>query len=452
MSEHRETSKAIEQLEKELHVLNAGPDVDKRRHLDVLNELVQKIRHFDPQRAFTLGHLAYELAQQQDYPQGRLACLLNLTVLNTHVSPNFGAALRWANQALALLESDPDASVHAYLLQCLATIYRHLGDHPTAQMYLMQALTLCRQAGDQPLEGLMYNDLGVLYRYTKDYELSLQSYQQALAIAQATGNQQRVALALNNIGDLLNFWGRAEEAVPYLQQSLALTRQFGIKILEPSLLDSLSEVYISQGNYAEALVCLQQAQEIATEFDNQFELALLLRNMARIYQQQQAWAQALTYLHRSLAVAEAVKLKEGVYACHELLATVYETQGELAKALFHFKQFHRIKEELYNEQADQKLKTLLVIHETESAKQEAKLYRIKNVELQTALDQVKQLSGLLPICSSCKKIRDDSGYWQDVAVYIRDHSEAEFTHGICPDCTARLYPKYAKKPAPLQAA
>ena len=215
MSEHRQASKAIEQLEKELQELNVAPDLNQRRQLDILNELVQKIRHFDPQRAFMLGHLAYELAQQQDYPQGRLACLLNLTVLNTHVSPNFGVALRWANQALALLESDPDASVHAYLFQCLATIYRHLGDHPTAQMYLMQALTLCRQAGDQPLEGLMYNDLGVLYRYTKDYELSLQSYQQALTIAQATGNQQRVALALNNIGDLLNFWGRAEEAVPY---------------------------------------------------------------------------------------------------------------------------------------------------------------------------------------------------------------------------------------------
>lgn len=442
----------MEELEKELQALNAAADVDRKRQLDVLNALVQKIRHFDPQRAFTLSHQAAALAQDLDYPEGRLASLVNLTVLNTHVSPNYGAALRSANQALALLESAPDASIHAYLFQCLATIYRHLGDHPTAQTYMMEALTLCRQADDQALEGLIDNDLGVLYRYTKDYELSLQWYEQALTIAQATGNQQRVALALNNIGDLFNAWGRPAEAIPYLQQSLALTRQLDIKILEPSLLDSLSEVYISQGNYAEALACLQQAQQIATEFGNQFELALLLRNTARIYQQQQAWEQALTYLHRSLAVAEAVKHKEGMYASHELLAAIYETQGEPAKALFHFKQFHQIKEELYNEQADQKLKTLQVIHETESAKQEAKLYRIKNVELQRALDQVKQLSGLLPICSSCKKIRDDGGYWQDVAVYIRDHSEAEFTHGICPDCKARLYPKYAQKAAPLQTA
>lgn len=452
MSEHRQTSKEIEQLEEELQALNAAPTVDRRRQLDVVNALAQKIRHFDPQRALTLSNLAAELAEAIDYPQGRLAYLLNLTILNTHVSPNFEAALRSANQALTLLETYSDAAVHAYLLQCLATIYRHLGDHPTAQSTMLQALALCRQAGDLALEGLIHNDLGVLYRYTKDYELGLKSYQQALAIAQTTNNQQRVALALNNIGDLLNSWGRSEEALPYLQQSLVLTRQFDIKILEPSLLDSLSEVYISQGNYTEALSCLQQAQQIAIEFDNQFEVALLLRNMARIYQYQQAWAEALAYLHRSLAVAEEVKLKEGVYACHELLAAIYETQGEPAKALFHFKQFHTIKEELYNEQADQKLKTLQVIHETESAKQEAAIYRIKNVELQEALDKVKQLSGLLPICSSCKKIRDDSGYWQDVAVYIEEHSEAEFSHGICPECREILYPKYAKKQPPLRAA
>jgi hypothetical protein len=66
------------------------------------------------------------------------------------------------------------------------------------------------------------------------------------------------------------------------------------------------------------------------------------------------------------------------------------------------------------------------------------------VELQKALEKVKVLSGLLPICASCKDIRDDKGYWKQVEVYIRDHSEAEFTHSICPDCTKRLYPKLHK--------
>lgn len=62
------------------------------------------------------------------------------------------------------------------------------------------------------------------------------------------------------------------------------------------------------------------------------------------------------------------------------------------------------------------------------------------LELKEALSKVKQLSGMLPICASCKKIRDDKGYWKQIESYIGDHSEAEFTHGICPECVKKLYP------------
>jgi len=63
-------------------------------------------------------------------------------------------------------------------------------------------------------------------------------------------------------------------------------------------------------------------------------------------------------------------------------------------------------------------------------------------ELTQALAQVRTLQGLLPICSSCKKIRDDQGYWQAIDVYLHDHAEMEFSHGLCPECAHRLYPEY----------
>jgi PAS domain S-box-containing protein len=66
-------------------------------------------------------------------------------------------------------------------------------------------------------------------------------------------------------------------------------------------------------------------------------------------------------------------------------------------------------------------------------------------DLQKALAEIKTLHGLLPICSSCKKIRDDKGSWTQIEVYIRKHSEAEFTHGLCQECAKTLYPKHFKK-------
>lgn len=63
--------------------------------------------------------------------------------------------------------------------------------------------------------------------------------------------------------------------------------------------------------------------------------------------------------------------------------------------------------------------------------------------LEEALDSVKTLRGMVPICASCKKIRDDKGYWNQVEAYVSAHSEAKFSHGICPDCARKLYPEFA---------
>jgi hypothetical protein len=65
--------------------------------------------------------------------------------------------------------------------------------------------------------------------------------------------------------------------------------------------------------------------------------------------------------------------------------------------------------------------------------------RLKQSALKEALAEVKTLSGFLPICASCKKIRDDKGYWNQIDEYIREHSEVEFSHSICPVCTKILY-------------
>lgn len=58
--------------------------------------------------------------------------------------------------------------------------------------------------------------------------------------------------------------------------------------------------------------------------------------------------------------------------------------------------------------------------------------------------RMKYLVGILPICASCKKIRDDEGHWHQIESYIRDRSEAEFSHGICPECSKKLYPEFQK--------
>jgi hypothetical protein len=73
-------------------------------------------------------------------------------------------------------------------------------------------------------------------------------------------------------------------------------------------------------------------------------------------------------------------------------------------------------------------------------------------KLQNALGDVTQLSGLLPICAYCKKIRDDKGYWNQIEAYLQKHTEAEFSHGICPDCEKKIYADLDKRKLKRQGA
>lgn len=71
-----------------------------------------------------------------------------------------------------------------------------------------------------------------------------------------------------------------------------------------------------------------------------------------------------------------------------------------------------------------------------------KVLQDKKNKLQKALDEIKTLRGIIPICSHCKQIRDDEGFWKQMEDYIHAHSEAEFSHGICPKCLRKHHPEY----------
>ena len=94
---------------------------------------------------------------------------------------------------------------------------------------------------------------------------------------------------------------------------------------------------------------------------------------------------------------------------------------------------------------DNVVAVVIAFHDITRRKQrEAERERLMT-EHMNALSKVKVLSGMLPICSACKRIRDDEGYWEQIEAYIHDHSEADFSHGICPECAAKLYPQYFNK-------
>ena len=131
------------------------------------------------------------------------------------------------------------------------------------------------------------------------------------------------------------------------------------------------------------------------------------------------------------------------------MSTTFEKKGNFRKALEYYKQYKELNDEIFTEESSKKYNELQISYETEKKEKENEIYRLKNIELvkaneelTKALAEVKTLSGLLPICASCKKIRDDSGYWEQIEEYITERSDTQFSHGICPECMKKLYPEY----------
>jgi len=88
---------------------------------------------------------------------------------------------------------------------------------------------------------------------------------------------------------------------------------------------------------------------------------------------------------------------------------------------------------------------MLVAMRTAELRKEIEERKKVEEELRNAMSKIKTLSGMLPICASCKKIRDDEGSWIKIEAYIKSHSDAEFTHGVCPECARKLYPEVYNK-------
>lgn len=138
---------------------------------------------------------------------------------------------------------------------------------------------------------------------------------------------------------------------------------------------------------------------------------------------------------------EITKLAEGINLMRENLRLAFKRKDEVEKQLeWHLCNLEQTVSERTASlnQANERLQ-----EEIEERKQVEQQREKLIAELQEALSKVKTMSGLLPICANCKRIRDDQGYWSQVEAYISQHSDAAFSHGICPDCLRKLYPDIA---------
>jgi tetratricopeptide (TPR) repeat protein len=374
---------------------------------------------------------------------------------------HFEPALEAFKRSLVIRRELDDLRGTSLVLTNKGRTYQELQLFDRAGPILQEALEVAYQADDGEAQGYAEHNIGLLAIATGDYVRARQMLTQSMATYQAYDSiNQRNATSgwsLNMVGlGLLDIReGDPDAAIARMHEVLASAREENHLRRQAHALLQLGRAWLAKGDADRAINLLQESLAISTDVAQRSIALEALHELAGAQEARGDTRAALASLRahaalrdsvfnqaavRRIALAELraqadrqeadnLRLREEQQASEALIARqriVVSLGGALllmtallAAVLVHFNRTGRHREEL-----------LAATNTSLEA---------SNTDLRAALSEVRTLKGLIPICAHCKKVRDDSGFWEAVETYITQRSDASFSHGICTECGPRLY-------------
>lgn len=374
----------------ETQLLNAA---DEQQKIDALNALAWKMRDDNPRTAFTLSEEAYKLSSTLPiYQEGLAQSLSTLGYLN-YFRGNFEVALSQSLEAAELFQQLEDLENQSTALINIGATYLRLGNPSEAMAYHLQALEICEQTHNKANEAKIMNDIAIVYVYTGDHKPALTYFNKSLKLYQKIGDKLGEALALVNLCMTYKDLGQFDKALNCGLKGLAMSQKVQRVDHQVLALNNIGNTYLALEKFGKALNYFHQALELIPFIDDKFKQVFTLLNIGKACARQNQFELAESYITRGLAIAEESKQKGFQFECHEILAGIYKKQDQFERALTHYEQFHLINKEVFNDEANQRLKRLEVRYRTETIQKEAEIYLLKNVELEQEITERKQAEG-----------------------------------------------------------
>ena len=439
-------NKEIIALEKELESLRLEPPGSES--VSVLNKLAFALVHSDPGKAKTCVLEAQDLAGKLELPAEQAESCATLGIISCEKG-NFAEAMSYFRKSMEIYEKLGDKKGMAKVHANMATTYKFQGMVDKALEHHHESLRREQECGasEDELASCQFN-IGACYSSLLRLDLAQSFYEYARSIWEKSGDRMKLSYLYNNIGTVYVRKEELDNARENFQKALDIREDLGDKKGIASTLSNLGSLHEKLGNYESAQDCFIRSLELYEEIGNRRGIAYICGCIGGIYTTLERLDEAEEFIMRGLSITRKLKIKDWEIRCLEKITDLYEAKGDLQKALQHSEELNTCVEEHLNERSMEKIAGLQVQFETEKKEKEAEIYRLKNVELSAmndelrdALAHVKRLQGLLPICANCKKIRNDDGYWQQIELYVSNHSDAKFSHGICPECMVKLYGK-----------
>ncbi|MCA9971133.1 MAG: tetratricopeptide repeat protein [Anaerolineales bacterium] len=346
--------------------------------IDSLNQQAWALLSTDRQQALALSVQARDLATTGEfaeaaYKKGLAESLRTIGRVYLY-DGRYDQALATALEALAIAEEVGAQAFLPRILHTLGSSCHMLGDLSDGLTYFLRQLEVSEALGDQEGQASALLGIGILHADSENYDSALTYYQKALALLRDSGETYWTALLLNNISYTYVCMGSYEQALASGLESRAVSREHGHQRVAAIACSSVAEAHLNLGHEAEALQFLQEAQTWARETGQPDLEVDTLKLAGQVYGRMGDAEAAIAALQQAVARAEATKIKKQLYECHALLAEVYKAQGAFEAALRHYEQFHTVKETVFSEESDRRIKSLEVIHRTQAAQKEVQLY------------------------------------------------------------------------------
>ncbi len=359
--------------------------------IDATNDLAWSLRNGDVEQARTLLEVAHELSttgafSAAPYHEGQIRSLTGLGYIH-RISGNLNKAMNYLTEARQI--SDATGALQSIVYVNLGSLYSLLGDLLQSLRAYEQGLAAARQNADIRYEVEALMGIANVYAMRTDFSEAIEYVKQSYELSRKTQNLSGQLRAANNLAAIYRNAGDYENAQITIEQALPLidAERFAFETIY--ILATAGEIQFSLGNHGQALAKLQEALSL-TERTSMIEPKPgILVCISKVYEQQGETELEIEILQQAISVSEALTHLNSQYVCHQRLSEIYEDRGDFEAALRHYRRFHAIKEIIFNEAADQKLKNLQVLYETEVHKQNAEIARLKNVELMQAKEAVE---------------------------------------------------------------
>jgi len=478
----------------------AGPPGSARERVAALLEQVNRTESANPQGALALAAEGLELARQVGDAEKEASFLASSSYCHSQLG-DFTLAVRFGKESLDLSRRIGNKTRIASASNVLGIAYTFMGAYSQALESHLEALRFREELSLESASIKSLNNIGIVYHNIGQYEKAIVYYNKILDKLEKNPSIGNLIVVKLNLGSAETKLGRFELALKHLQEGLDLINARNERTLVAYAYLNLGIAHTDLKGYGEAGRFLDQALREYDLRNQKYGRIQTLNAKARMLHLSGANARAIPCAQEAAALAMRLNAGKELVTSYQLLSSIFEKQNNIEQAFKYHKSYIEQKEIIYSVQEKEKIfdmtEKMQAIRrdaELESLKREKLLSELRsartriyqlilgsslvflviivsilfiynkkinknktmleasnlelgrlNRELQDRMTEIKTLTGLLPICAQCKKIRNDQGYWEQLEGYISQHTAATFTHGICPGCAEAFYPEATRR-------